>query len=135
MNQRDNHLLRMRPEDSFSPKNDIRTDENFQNFTLRPIIELQNDLLVEVFKNYLIKHKTDFLVLPVDKKLNYIDNAVQKDIKFRNSLKGMILGQFTLQEYDFYITKSSALNKRMMSLVIERLKRNIQLFDEAKPVE
>ena len=31
----------------------------------------------------------------------YIENAIQKDINFRNSLKGMIIGQFTIEEYDF----------------------------------
>ena len=40
----------------------------------------------------------------------------------------MIIGQFTLQEYEIYITNSSALNKRMMNMVIERLKDQIQIF-------
>ena len=50
-------------------------------------------------------------------------------MKFRNSLKGIIIGQFTLEEYDRYIENSSALNKRMMNIVKERLKSNIQLLD------
>ena len=45
----------------------------------------------------------------------YIENAIHKDMKFRNSLKGMIIGQFTVEEYDRYIENSSALNKRMMA--------------------
>ena len=49
-------------------------------------------------------------------------------MKFRNSLKGMVIGQFTLEEYDLYTTNSSALNKRMMNMVIERLKDQIQIF-------
>jgi ATP-dependent Clp protease ATP-binding subunit ClpA len=59
----------------------------------------------------------------------FIENAIQKDIKFRNSLKGMVIGQFTIEEYDMYIQNSSALNKRMMNLVIDRLKEQVQLFE------
>ena len=62
--------------------------------------------------------------------MEYIERAIQKDIKFRNSLKGMIIGQFTVEEYRDYITNSSALNKRMMNMVVERLKDQIQLLEE-----
>jgi hypothetical protein len=49
-------------------------------------------------------------------------------MKFRNSVKGMIIGQFTVEEYEVYIKNSSALNKRMVNLIKERLVSNIQLF-------
>ena len=58
----------------------------------------------------------------------YIENAIHKDMKFRNSLKGMVIGQFTVEEYELYILNSSALNKRMMNIVKERLLSSIQLF-------
>ncbi len=105
-------------------------NEHFQNKTLRPVIKLQNDLLVEAFKNYANKHKGVFYELSLEKKFHYIERAIQKDIKFRNSLKGMIIGQFTVKEYQDYITNSSALNKRMMNMVVERLKDQIQLLEE-----
>ena len=59
----------------------------------------------------------------------YIENSIYKDIKFRNSLKGMIIGQFTVEEYEGYIKNSSALNKRMMHMVIERIKSQMQVFE------
>lgn len=107
-------------------------EEKFQNRTLRPILKFQNDLLIESFKNYFNKQKNVFYNLTLDKKMNYIDNAVQKDIKFRNSLKGIILGLFTIEEYKEYIKNSSNLNKRMMILLIERIKSQIQLFEVSK---
>ena len=105
-------------------------NEHFQNKTLRPVIKLQNDLLVEAFKNYANKHKGVFFELSLEKKFQYIERAIQKDIKFRNSLKGMIIGQFTVEEYQNYILNSSALNKRMMNMVVERLKDQVQLLDK-----
>ena len=50
-------------------------------------------------------------------------------MKFRNSLKGMVIGVFTVEEYKIYIQNSSALNKRMMHLVKECLLNYVQVFD------
>jgi len=105
------------------------SEEKFQNQTLRPILKLQNDLFVEVFRNHISKHKNDFYSYTIEKKLLFIENAIQKDIKFRNALKGMVIGLFTTEEYATYILNSSALNKRMMNMLIERLKSQVQLFD------
>ncbi len=129
MSSRSTDLIRIRPE---LPKRPVQaaasSDEYFQNHTLRPVIKLQNELLLAAFRNYAHKHKGAFFDLPQEKKTKYIENAIQKDIKFRNSLKGMLIGQFTLEEYERYIQSSSALNKRMMGMVIERLKDQLQLL-------
>ncbi|MCR9263113.1 MAG: glyoxalase [Flavobacteriaceae bacterium] len=130
MDSRSKSLLDLRPEILQSYfNNQMSADERFQNQTLRPIIKLQNLLLIEVFKNYIGKHKGVFHDLSLEKKMEYIERAIQKDIKFRNSLKGMVIGQFTIEEYQEYIKNSSALNKRMMNMVIERLKDQIQLLE------
>ncbi|MUP45776.1 glyoxalase [Gramella sp. BOM4] len=130
MNPRDINLMELRPKiPSARITENMSADERFQNETLRPVAKLQDALLVAVFRNYISKHKNAFYDLSVEKRLHYIENAVQKDIKFRNSLKGMIIGQFTLHEYETYIQNSSALNKRMMNIVKERLQSNIQLLE------
>ncbi|MDX1463420.1 MAG: glyoxalase [Marinirhabdus sp.] len=133
MNSRDTALLQMRPEiASAKLLPNMSSEEYFQNKTLRPVVKLQNDLLVAVFQNYCRKHKNVFFDLTIQKRLDYIENAIHKDMKFRNSLKGIIIGQFTLEEYDLYIQNSSALNKRMMNIVKERLKNNMLLFEKIK---
>lgn len=130
MDSRSKNLLDIRPEIKQAQLyDDMGLDERFQNQTLRPVIKLQNFLLVEVFKNYTHKHKDTFYELSLEKRLEYIERAIQKDIKFRNSLKGMIIGQFTVEEYQMYTMNSSALNKRMMNMVIERLKDQVQLLE------
>ena len=107
---------------------DTLTEESFQNSTLRPILKFQNDLLLQVFINYAIKQKVLFFTLSPDKKEKYIENVIQKDIKFRNALKGIIIGLFSVEEYLIYIKNSSSLNKRMMTLLIERYRSQIQLL-------
>ncbi|AXT55698.1 glyoxalase [Aquimarina sp. MMG015] len=133
MENRESNLLAIRPQIlNARVSENMSNDEQFQNKTIRPIIKLQNELLIEVFRNYIKKRKNTFFELSIEKRLLFIENAVQKDMKFRNSLKGMIIGQFTVDEYLIYIENSSSLNKRMMNIVRERLQSNIQLLD--KPI-
>lgn len=105
-------------------------EEKFQNQTLRPILKWQNELLLEVFRNYASKQKGVFFSLSPEKKEAYIENVIQKDIKFRNTIKGIVIGLFSLEEFQDYIKNSSNLNKRMMNLVIERLKSQSMIISE-----
>jgi len=130
MDQRDRFLSEFRGEAIGSVSTQSSADEIFQNEVLRPILKLQNDLFIASFHNYISKYKRDFYSLNVEKKLTIIENAIQKDIKFRNALKGMIIALFTVDEYLLYIKNSSNLNKRMMNMLIERLKNQVQLFDQ-----
>ncbi len=130
MSTRSEKLLQQRPDIPTSKINDqMGSEEYFQNAILRPILKLQNDLFISVFKNYIKKHKNVFYELSLEKKQRYIEHAIKKDIKFRNSLKGIIIGMFTVEEYQTYTMNSSALNKRMMNLLIVRLKDQLLLFD------
>jgi len=136
MTDRPNDIKRKRPLIPGARVDETMTaDEQFQNATLRPVAKLQNALLIEVFRNYISKHKNVFYDLSVEKRLAYIENAIHKDMKFRNSLKGMIIGQFTVAEYLMYIKNSSALNKRMMNIVKERLVSQVQLFERSDALE
>lgn len=103
-------------------------EESFQNETLRPILKLQNDLFTAAFFKYIEKNKIDFEVKTVEAKLAVIDNAIQKDIKFSNTMKGIVIGLFTTEEYSIYSNNASSINKRMMSMLLERLKSQVQLF-------
>ncbi len=130
MDTRQSQLKSIRPEFLSTTINDnMSSDERFQNLVLRPIIKFQNDLLIAVFRNYINKHKSVFYDLSLEKRIDYIENAIHKDMKLRNSMKGMVIGLFTIEEYELYIQNSSALNKRMMNIVKERLLSHIQLFE------
>ncbi|MUU77135.1 glyoxalase [Winogradskyella endarachnes] len=136
MASRLNNLLSIRPQILSAKVHDATSaEEAFQNKTLRPIIKLQHDLIIAVFKNYIRKHKNVFYSLSLEDQLKYISNAIQKDIKFRNSLKGMVIGQFTVDEYELYIKNSSALNKRLTNIIKERLIHSIQLFNDINSLE
>jgi hypothetical protein len=132
MIDRDERLLRQRPDLPVSKiKDNMSSEEYFQNAVLRPILKFQNDILIEVFKTYISKRKNVYYTLNQNQKLNYVTHSIQKDIKFRNQLKGMIVGLFSLEEYELYTENSSALNKRMMNLMIQRIQNQLQLLEPA----
>ena len=134
MSSRSEKLLQQRPQIPSSKIHDnMSREEYFQNAVLRPVLKLQNELFIVVYMNYIRKHKNVFHDLSLPKKMQYIENSVQRDVKFRNNLNGIILGQLTVEEFEVYAENSSALNKRMMNLLIERLKDQIQLFEKDSP--
>jgi len=95
--------------------------EKFQNTTLRQIIKMKHELLIAYFNHYLASQKFDFKVLSELQKIEFIERTFSKDSQCKNEIKGMIIGHFTLDEFSIYknITKES--NKRILSMVKERI--------------
>ena len=132
MDQRAIFLKAFRGEAIGNISDESSSDELFQNQVLRPILKLQNDLVLAVFLNYLAKNKMALKNQTPEKKEATIENALQKDIKLQNIFKGMIIGLFTTDEYAVYLKNSSGLNKRMMSMLMERLKSQVELLENEK---
>jgi hypothetical protein len=130
MNNRDYIISALRGETLGKINSQTSEEELFQNQTLRPILKLQNELLIKIFKNYILKNKAQFSQFTVDKKLDYIENSILNDNKFRNLLIGTIIGILQIDEYILYSKNTSALNKRIITMLIERLKSQVQLLDE-----
>jgi hypothetical protein len=97
------------------------SEERFQNETLRPIIKMQHRLIVAYFKNYLVRTKLEFDELTEFKKKEAVSNAFSKDMQFKIELRGMIIGQLTVEEYQMYLGMASTLNKRIGNMLQERL--------------
>lgn len=130
MKTKDEAILELRESAIGIINEDSSAEERFQNQTLRPILKLQNELLLEVFINYAKIQKGVFFELSLSKKQLYIENALQKDVKFSNSLKGMIIGLFTIAEYKEYSLNTSNINKRIANLLMERFKSQMQLLEK-----
>jgi len=96
-------------------------EERFQNTCLRPILKFQNDLLLAVFHSYLELRKGKFHTLSKPKKLEYIDHAIRKDLRFKGLLIGIVVGQFTVEEWEIYQTHERELRKRVTGLLVQRI--------------
>jgi len=125
-NNRNNDLLNIRPEipTAVIDKN-TSPEERFQNQTLRPIIKFQHPLLIAIFRQYTIRTKTKFSTLSDYQRITFIERTFQKDTKFKNELKGIIIGQMTVEEYQIYSQNTAAFNKRITAMLAQRLKDSI----------
>ena len=130
MTERDEKLLKIRPEVAKAKVGELTLSfESFQNSTLRRIAKFQNDLILSIFENYIVRYKNAYHKLGTEDKLRYIENTVKKDSKFKNLIRGVFMGHFTLDEYQFYSENSSELNKRIINLTKERLQSQLQHFE------
>ena len=130
MNDRSDILLYVRNKiKNIKSFTSVSIQEHFQNETLRPILKFQNSLFINIFKDYINRRKGLFYTLNNTEKLNYIENALIKDHKFNNLIKGVIIGHFTINEYKSYQSNISDLKKRITTMVIKRLKDQIHLFE------
>ena len=95
--------------------------ERFQNTTLRPIIKLQHDLIIELFIQYAQKRKTDLQAITYKELKMFIENTLTKDSVLKNQYIGMIVGHFTLNEYKDYTLMSAEIGKRTLQMIRQRL--------------
>lgn len=134
MSNRDHFIATLRGATLGEINSQTSDEELFQNQTLRPILKLQNDLYIEILKKYIVKNKTPFIQFSVDKKLIYIANTLLNDNKFRNLLIGTTIGLLQIDEFRVYSKNTSEFNKRIITMLIERLKSQVQLLDELETI-
>mgnify|MGYP000076616527 CR=1 FL=1 len=95
--------------------------ERFQNKVIRPIIKMQHELVITLFKDYLLKKKINFNSFAKEKKILKIQSILKTDSKFKTLLLGCILGHFSIEELKTYISKPSEFNKRVSQIITQRL--------------
>ena len=86
---------------------------------------MQHDLIIAFFDHYTTRMKLDFTLLTGFKKKEMIANAFARDNQFKTELRGIIVGQFTVNEYQTYLPMSSSLNKRIGNMLQERIASTI----------
>ncbi|WP_299016641.1 glyoxalase [uncultured Polaribacter sp.] len=107
-------------------KENMSITEVFQNKTLRPVIKMQHLLLIKSFKNYLLNRKIDFSVLTDQKKKSRIKGIFTKDINYKNFTIGLIVGDFTTDEFHFYAENTSEINRRILQIITQRVQDSIK---------
>ncbi|WP_235130055.1 MULTISPECIES: glyoxalase [Chryseobacterium] len=130
--------LRFVKEMNMSTKKDLRenlslpTFENssetelFQNNVLRPVLKLQNDIFIQIFRDYAMRKMSDFTSLKNEQKINFTEQSLQKDIALKNTFIGMTIGMLTPEEITVYLSDSKSFNKRIITMLSERIKSQIE---------
>jgi hypothetical protein len=116
--QRDIQFMELRPDIVIDEDRASLDQESFQNEALRPILKLQNNIILHFFSLKIAEVSS-----PTDpkEKLLFIENTIRKDAVLRNQLIGCVIGLFTFEEFSYYLQNSSSLNKRISQLLIKRI--------------
>lgn len=115
----DDARIALRPQLALAPA--AAPDEQFQNDTLRPIMKMQHDLLLAVFRMFLAKRKVKLEQLPAKQRFAKIKELLTRDNRLRGLLFGIAIGQFTGEEMDYYLANDGNVNRRITNLIVERM--------------
>ena len=127
MQDRTSSLLAIRPNiDTINKSLKTKETEAFQNNVLRPILKFQNDLLLQIFIDYINQNKGIFFKLANQEKLCYIQQALSTNQRFRNLILGTVVGLFAVEDFGYYKLNSSDLNKRIITMTIQRLQNQLE---------
>jgi len=122
---RDKAIIQLRPELGLATANSSKI-EVFQNISLRPILKFQNDLTAKLLSSS--KHftkickKVDLSDIKTYQKV--VADFISSDLVFKNRLIGVIIALMTEDELKFYLAHSSELNKRLLTMQIQRFVDN-----------
>jgi len=122
-NRADEALLALRPTIATEP---VPTDAtvtvgHFLHTTLRPVLKLQNALLLTVVTDFVLDHHMPLAkASPVDQE-RQLAELLARNTKLRYTLLGLITGLFTAAEYAFYRQHRPELNRRILELVQRRV--------------
>ena len=106
---------------SIKVKEKISIEEKFQNEILRPIIELQHELIISCFQHYLTLKKIKFNEFSEKQKRDIIEKSLNRDSQLKKDFQSLIIGLFTLEEYNNYLSLNSQINKRINSIIQSRI--------------
>lgn len=95
--------------------------ESFQNVTLRPVIKMQHPLLLAFVSDHVLKVNKGFMELSIEQKRLFLIQLFQKDAVLKQRIIGMMMGQFTLEEFRMYSTIETDINKRIVAICLERI--------------
>ena len=103
--------------------------EQFQNNTLRPILKFQNPLIIYIFRDFIDKRfrkkKNTFGGMDISDQNLFIANAMKTDVTLKNILLGAMIGHFSLSELEFYYRYKNEINRRITTLLIQRLQSQL----------
>ncbi len=95
--------------------------EQFQNQTIRPILKLLDGSIQTLWQHHWPKRKTPFDRLTKTDKSAYLERAVRDDTRLRLTLVGMVLGQFTPDEWQVFVADEAEITRRTVSMLTQRL--------------
>jgi hypothetical protein len=94
---------------------------DFLHLTLRPVLKLQNDLLLAAVADFVADHHIPLAKASPTDQARLLTELLGRNTKLRYTLVGLMTGQFTATEYGFYRQHRSEVNRRLHELAQRRV--------------
>ena len=111
-------LLALRPLVAVETTDAEDTVGHFLHATLRPVLKLQNDLLLAVVADFVRDHHIS--LRPTDQH-HQLTELLTRNTKLRYTILGLTTGQLTAEEYEFYRLHRPELNRRLLEMALHRV--------------
>ena len=120
--EREPTIIQLRPNiETIAESAESSVLEFFQNKTIRPILKLQNQVLIEAFKGLNRQKAATYSRMADIQKRVWLRNMLSKDAIARNVILGIVLGMMTSDELGFFFDHEKECRQRIMDMVAERL--------------
>lgn len=96
------------------------TVADFLHRTLRPILKLQNLHLLAAVADFLHDHHIPFQGASATERERLVAELLGRNTKLRYTVLGLIVGQLTTAELEFYRAHRPELHRRIMELATRR---------------
>lgn len=111
-------LLALRPTINAAATDAEGTVGYFLHATLRPVLKLQNDLLLAVVADFV--HDHHITLRPTDQH-HQLTELLTRNTKLRYTIVGLATGAFTAAEYAVYRPQRAELNRRLLEMALHRV--------------
>ena len=117
MTDRDRALLALRPSVATKPASGV---EGFLHETLRPVLKLQNPVLLALVSAEVRKRVAGFAAFAPDDQRQRLAEVVRRDSRLKQVLFGVVLGVLTSEERAFALAHEAEVRRRILALIAER---------------
>ena len=116
-------LLALRPQVSVEPASaaESTTVGDFLHATLRPVLKLQNPLLLAAMADFVTDHHIPLGPASPTDQQRLLTELLARNTKLRYTVVGLMTGLFTAAEHDFYRQHRPELNRRLLELAQRRV--------------
>jgi hypothetical protein len=114
-------LLALRPVLAVAPATGDATAGDFLHHTLRPVLKMQNELLLAVVADFVRDHHVPLATASVPDQQRLLTELLTRNVKLRYTVIGIVSGLFTSDELEYYRQHRPELNRRLLELAVRRV--------------
>ncbi|GAB5537820.1 MAG: hypothetical protein Rubg2KO_40690 [Rubricoccaceae bacterium] len=130
MTSRDSALLALRPSVQADPDAAASDVEAFLHRTLRPVLKLQNPVLLQLVARDVARRVPDFSRFAVDDQRERLATRLRTDSRLKQGLVGVVYGAFTEAELAFALDHLAEIRRRTLALLTERVLSHVETVSE-----